>query len=124
MMGVSAYLSPQRTQSPYKEELPDHPLNPFHKPHHVEIDEKAYTDSAKLEIGQHLRLVHGEDRFHRLDLHQDDFFHSQVYSIGGLYPEALVHDRQRDLGLHAKPNLLQLAGERFVVRTFEQPGTK
>jgi hypothetical protein len=87
----------------------------------VEIQEQADSDATQLQVGQQLRLVDWKDRFHRFDFNNQQLFYAKINSECPLYSQAVIDDRERNLGLDKEACFLDFVSEAPVVCTLDQP---
>ena len=72
----------------------------------MKVDQQPNLEPTEPEIGDDLRLVHGEQAFNGFDLDQDFGVHDQVESIPMLQFEPLVTDASTFCRSHARPSSL------------------
>ena len=86
----------------------------------IEVHEEGSRVASELQVSDRLGEMDWEDAFDRFHLHDDAFFHEQVYFQAALESMAFVLDRDIAFPLDAEVCLQQLEREAFTVDGFQQ----
>jgi CheY-like chemotaxis protein len=88
--------------------------------HDVEADQQANRFPAELEVGNHLRVMHGTDTLNRLNLDNHEVFDEQIHPITEIQFRAVIHDRKPDLRLGANSCLAKFVLQARLLRALQQ----